>query len=69
MPVLTVLITCKFDEDQIKTEGVSVETLVSCKIFVNQGQVTLKCMVPSGLKSNTFEILCLSWLPASLTRI
>ena len=39
------------------------------KIFVNQGQVTPKPIVRSVPKSNSFEILCLSSLPASLTNI
>ena len=38
------------------------------KIFVIQGQVTSK-LVLSGPKSNSFELLCLSWLPATLMMI
>ena len=40
-----------------------------CKIFVIQGQVTPKWVVWSGPKSNTSELLCLSWLPATLMMI
>ena len=37
-----------------------------CKIFVIQGQVTPKLVVLSGPNSNSSELLCLSWLPATL---
>ena len=40
-----------------------------CKIFVIQGQVTPKWVVWSGPKSNSSELLCLSWLPAALMMI
>ena len=40
-----------------------------CKIFVTQGQVTPKWVVGSGPKSNSSELLCLSWLPATLMMI
>ena len=36
-----------------------------CKIFVTQGQVTPKWEVWFGPKSNSTELLCLSWLPAT----
>ena len=34
-----------------------------------QGHVTPKWLIWSGRNSNSFEILCPSWLPASLTKI
>ena len=34
-----------------------------------QGHVTPKWLIRSGRNSNSSEILCLSWLPASLTKI
>ena len=37
--------------------------------FVSQGQVTPKRIVQSGPKTNLSEILCLSFLPASLMKI
>ena len=40
-----------------------------CKIFVIQGQVTPKLLVWSGPKSNSSELLCLFWLPATLMLI
>ena len=40
-----------------------------CEIFVAQGQVTPKCVVWFGPKSNLTELLCLSWLQATLMTI
>ena len=40
-----------------------------CKIYVIQGQVTPKLVVLSGPKSYSSELLCLSWLPATLMMI
>ena len=40
-----------------------------CKIFVIQGQVTPEWVVWSGPKSNSSELLCLSWLLATLMMI
>ena len=39
------------------------------KMFCAQWQVTPKQVVWSGPKSNSSEILCLSWIPASLKKI
>ena len=41
----------------------------NCKIFVIQGQVTPTWVVWSGPKTNSTELLCLSWLPTTLIRI
>ena len=40
-----------------------------CNFFVIHGQVTPKWVVWSGPKSNSSELLCLSWLPATLIMI
>ena len=40
-----------------------------CEIFVTQGQVTPKWVGWFGPKSNSTELLCLSWLPATLMMI
>ena len=40
-----------------------------CKIFIIQGQVTPKWVVRSSPKSNSSELLCLSWLLATLMMI
>ena len=68
---MPVLVTCKFDEDWIKTEGVSVETVFRKKIITpGQVHVTQKWMVRSrsGQKSTRPRFYA-SWLPASLTKI
>ena len=40
-----------------------------CEIFVTQGQVTPKWVIWFGPKSNSIELLCLSWLSATLMMI
>ena len=40
-----------------------------CEIFVTQGLVTPKWVVWFGPNSNSTELLCLSWLPATLMMI
>ena len=71
---MPVLVTSNFDVDSIKNERASMETAFShCKsmeIFLDaQGQLTPSSVVQSGRKSNSFEILCISSLPASMKRI
>ena len=58
----------KFDQDWWPT-GLSGISVRKCNIFVIQGQVTPKWVVWSGPKSNSFELLCLSWLPVTLMMI
>ena len=40
-----------------------------CELFVTQGQVTPKFVVWFGPKSNSTELLCMSWLSATLMMI
>ena len=40
-----------------------------CELFITQGQVTPKWVVWFGPKSNSTELLCLPWLPATLMMI
>ena len=64
---LPVMLHIKFDQDWSTCLGdIQVR---KCKIFVIQGQVTPKWVVWSGPKSNSSELLCLSWLPATLMMI
>ena len=57
----------KFDQDwPTSLRDIQVR---KCKIFVTQGQVTPKWVGWSGPKSNSSELLCLSWLPATLMMI
>ena len=54
----------KFDQDwPTRFRDIQVR---KCNIFVIQGQVTPKWVVWFGPKSNSSELLCLSWLPATL---
>ena len=68
---MAVLVTCKFDDNSIKNESAIVPTTfpplyVYGKNYGSQGHVALKRISQSGPKSNSSEILCLSWLSASL---
>ena len=57
----------KFDQDELTGfRGIQVQ---KSEIFVTQGQVTPKWLVWFCPKSNLTELLCLSWLPATLTMI
>ena len=62
-----VMLHIKFDQDL--PAGLRDIQVRMCKIFVIQGQVTPKWVVWSGPKSNSFELLCMSCLPATLMMI
>ena len=62
-------VVCKFYKDPIKIKRTMPWTMSSMAFFNNQGQISPKWLVWSGQNSNLSEILCLSWLPASLTKI
>ena len=69
-----VLLTCKNEVDQIKNEGARVFTRVShyksMGIFpYAQGQLTPQSLIRSGRISNSFEMLWMSLLPASMKKI
>ena len=57
----------KFDQDW--PTGFRDIQVQKCEIFVTQGQVISKWVVWFGPKSNLTELLCLSWLPATLLMI
>ena len=57
----------KFDQDW--PTGFRDIKVQKCGIFVTQGQVTPNWVVWFGPKSNATELLCLSWLPATLMMI
>ena len=60
---------CKFHKDPKRIERTMPWTTSSMAFFNNQEQITPKWLVWSGQNSNSSEILCLSWIPASLTKI
>ena len=62
-----IMLRIKIDQDW--PTGFRVIQVQKCEIFVTQGQVTLKWMVWFGPKSNTTELLWLSWIPATLMMI
>ena len=67
------LVTCKFDKDPIKNEGAGVETSFFHYTIIilssTQGRVTLKWILQSSWNLNSYEMLGLSWIPASLAKI
>ena len=56
---------CKFNEDPIKNEG----AIKSTTFFQTSRQAAPKLKVGSGRNSNSYKILCLSWLSARLMEI
>ena len=62
-----VMLHIKFDQD--RSTCLRDIQVWKCKIFITQGQVTPKWVVWPGLKSNSCELLCMSWLPATLMMI
>ena len=61
---LLVMLHIKFGQDW--PTGLRDIQVRKYKIFVIREQVTPKWAVWSGPKSNSYELLCLSWLPATL---
>ena len=71
---MLVQVISNFDDDSIKNEWARTETAFShCKSIGNvldaQGQLTPKSVVRSGWNLNSFKILCMSLLPASIKKI
>ena len=71
---IVVLVTCKNEEDPIKNEGARALTRFSQYKSMGfssdaQGQLTPQSLVESGQNSNSFGILWLSSLPASMKKI
>ena len=72
---MPVFVTCKFDGDWIHSNWEKMETSFSPneyksmekKKFCTQGRITPKLIIRSSPNSNSFKLLCLSSLPASLT--
>ena len=56
------MLRIKFDQDW--PTGFRDIQVQKCEIFDTQGQETRKWVVWFGLKSNSTQLLCLSWLPA-----
>ena len=54
---MAILLTSKYEEDPIKTEGTRVATTENIDFSNTQGQITPQSEVGSGRNSNSFEIL------------
>ena len=60
---------CRFHKGLIKNERTIPWTMSSMAFFSSQGQIIPKWLAWSCQNSNSSEILSLSWLPESLTKI
>ena len=66
---MDVLITCKYEEDQIKNRGARVFTTSYFNFSDAQGQITLESVVVSGQNMNSSKLSCMSSLPARMRMI
>ena len=66
---MCVLVTCKYEEDQIRNEGARVDTTLYSNFSDAQGQITLESAVVSGRNSNSSKLSCMSSLPARMRMI
>ena len=64
---MDVLVTCKYEEDLIKNEGARVVTTLYSNFSDAQGQITL--VLVSGRNLNSFQLSCMSSLPARMRMI
>ena len=63
---MTILVTSKYEEDQIKIEGARVVTTQNIDFSNTQGQITPQSEVGSGQNSNSSQML---WMSLLLPRI
>ena len=66
---MDVLVTCKYEEDQIKNEGATVVTTLYSHFSDTQGQITLVLVSVSGRNLNSSKLSCMSSLPARMRMI
>ena len=66
---MDVLVTCKYEEDQIKNRGARVFTTLYINFLDAQGQITLELVVVSGRNLNSSKLSCISLLPARMRMI
>ena len=66
---MNVLVTCKYEEDQIKNEGARVDTTLYSNFSDEQGQITLVLVSVSGRNSNSSKLSCMSSIPARMKKI
>ena len=53
---MNVLVTCKYEEDQIKNEGARVDTTLYSNFSDAQGQITLVLVSVSGRNLNSSKL-------------
>ena len=61
---MDVLLTCQYEEDQIKNRGARVFATVYINFSDAQGQITLELVVVSGRNLNSSKLSCMSSLLA-----
>ena len=66
---MDVLVTCKYEEDQIKNEGARVDTTLYSNFSDAQGQITLVLVSVSGRNLSSSKLSCMSLLPARMRLI
>ena len=66
---MVVLLTCKNEEDPIKSRGARVFTTLYINFSDVQGQITLVLVVVSGGNLNSSKLSCMSSLPARTSLI
>ena len=66
---MDVLITCKYEEDPIKSRGARVFTTLYLIFSDAQGQITLESVSVSGRNLNSSKLSCMSLLPARMRMV
>ena len=66
---MAILITSKYEEDQIKIEGARVTTTLNIDFSNTQGQIIPQSEVGSGLNLNSSEMLQMSLLFPRIKKI
>ena len=66
---MVVPVTCKNEEDLIKSEGARVFTTLYINFSDAQGKITLELVVVSGRNFIVSKLSCMSLLPARLRMI
>ena len=66
---IVVLLTCKKEEDPIKSRGARFFTTLNINFSDAQGQTTLELVVVSGRNLNSPKLSCMSSLPARIRMI
>ena len=67
--LMVFLLTCKNEEDPIKSRGARVFTTFYINFSDVQGQITLVLVMVSGRNLNLSKLLCMSSLPARMRLI